>query len=427
MLLEPSSSSAACQTRGPAPAAGDHVCMTAADKSATPRPCRGTVAWSTSHVSSAAVHMPLGAALLQCQTGMCCAVRFLVADGSLERVTAHMRRKDLQSLRATCRALRHDAAVLGRLDNPRAHGLHWFEAAIHLPFLLQLPNLSRLCIYDADSLFRVHELSRLSRLQELLIYSSGMIDVTPLEQLTSLRSLELAGDRVACLGALSRLSQLPRLNLDAETAGPGLEKLVSLRQLQLWHLNHTAEAVALPALSQVELGEAGQPTLAEGEAFQNLQQMHALRALVTHGGPILTRGALQLTQLTALRLELDEEEDRVDLTALTGLKLLDASYYYSNSAQPTSTVTAPSVTCIRLRLQGEVSTAVQLPKCTYCGSLSHLQLEVDFLDVIITTDGLPAQHVSIAARLLHSRLFPQWGATRRFQVQECEGLPQFPS
>lgn len=344
----------------------------------------------------------------------------LVQDGSLQHVTSHLCGRDLQSLRTTCRALRHSDAILSTATKLSAEGLDWFNAAIDLPYLRSLPNLSTLSVCFADSLFLLHHLSGL-HVRSLGVFDpANGIDLAPLAMLGSLCALELHSE--APFYCLMQLTQLTRVAFCAGSAAPGLDRLPLLRELRACTLKQIAEARVLQQLSHLEIACSSNLDAAQLDAaFGHMRHMPALRTLITHDGSIMP-AALQLTQLRTLYLDLDQQDDTfldlsVDLTALQVLGL--------GCEGSRSTIVAPSVTCIRLSIYRDGEGNAWLPTMTGCCQLRHIRLCVNEFPLTIDADELPPQHVRIAADVGQGKVFAEVGADKRFTLEMYDHLDHY--
>lgn len=331
-------------------------------------------------------------------------MRFLLQDGSLEHVTRQLSGRSLQALRTTCRDLRSHDAIPRQVETLHAQGLTWFEARVHVPFLQSLRNLSTLKLQYAESLHRLHTLSCLQLRHLELSDPDYEMDLTPLEELTSLISISLSSHlRVVNLGHLEALTQLSSLDLAAkyDPPGLGLGNLQSLRKVCVhsggdWVL---AEAAGLSQLSHVELAAPAALGFPEDqEALVSMRHMPALRTLVAHDGPLMPR-LLQLTQLCTLFLNLDDEpSDELNLSSMPGLKLLGLSCADAEAF----TIIAPSVTSIRLQMLANEG-HVYLPSMRLCCSLAYLQVIAAF-PLCLAAEQLPPQRLSIAAQVHDGKL-----------------------
>ena len=348
------------------------------------------------------------------QAELCCAVRFLLQDGSLEHVTRQLSGRDLQQLRTTCRDLRYSEAVLSQVETVHAMGLTWFEARVDVPYLQQLRSLSTLKLQYAESLHRLHVLSVLQLRHLQLSDPVHELDVTPLEGLISLCSLTVSSElTMRNLCHLSSLSRLSALNLASAYVAPGLCHLRSLRRLRIhcdgdWVL---ADAASLPQLSHVELASpAALGSSEDQEALQSMRQMPALRTLIAHDGPLMPR-LLQLTQISTLFLNLDHElSDELDLSSLAALSLLGLSCTDAEGR----IITAPSVTRIRLEMLGNEG-CVYLPCMRACRNMQYLQILAAF-PICLAAEELPPQPLSIAAQIEHGKLMYDHSVKQRCQL-----------
>ena len=140
-------------------------------------------------------------------------------------IITHLSPRDCQSLRSTCRLLRHHVAVVEGVSRV-------FEASQNQAGLQQLSGLQRLRLQSPASIFDLHQLSSLTGLTQVVIADASIVDLRPLSCVASLRELEL--NSVRHYGNLDSLQQLDSVWLEHTAAVPALLQLTALTRLYLW-------------------------------------------------------------------------------------------------------------------------------------------------------------------------------------------------
>ena len=241
----------------------------------------------------------------------------------LHHVAVHLQGSELQSLRTSCRALRHSAAILDCVAKVEAPDGHVPETELDLAFLEKLSSLRCLRFHSCPSLFWLYRLSCLQHLQAVQLDWMAIADLMPLCCVSRLRELLLAD--VQQYLNLGTLTQLSSLRLVYTPCTPQVFDLTSLTRLELNEVDTLAGITALQQLHTLELTHSATLELAPDRAaamLHDVRQLQGLRAL-TLGWPA-PPAVTSLTQLTALALA--RHQALLALTPLPSLRFLGLAH-----------------------------------------------------------------------------------------------------
>ena len=161
-------------------------------------------------------------------------------------------------------------------------------------------------------------IEHLSSLQWLSLNGTRVSDLTPIEHLSSLRSLSLAGTQVYDLTPLKHLSSLQSLSLEYTQVSDlaPLEGIRSLRSLWLigTHVSDLTPLSGRPSLQVLFLDETPVSDLAPLAGVPSLQVLSMYRAAVSDLAPLGGLSSLQVLFLSGTAVS--------DLTPLGGLSSL---------------------------------------------------------------------------------------------------------
>ena len=348
----------------------------------------------------------------------CCTVGLLdlVPAGILQRVAQQVSSQDHQALRSTCRLLRRSQSMLGWVTKAQGGSREAVNLARDVQLLLHCPRLKKVEVCKVSSIFGLH---LRWRIQGLKIHTGLPVCLMPLAGLSQLSALTLECASAQNLEHLVQLTKLKRLACQEPVSG--LEKLTCLQRLTLCIAFDAASLAALVRLTRVELLEHSMhsPSAIE-QAHAHLCQLPALRVLdAAYAMP-----QLRITQLTALHLELWEENcmEPFDASALRFLQRL--LLHTSTFERP---IIAPSVTALQLE-QAILQESLALPQMQACHGLQHLTLRMYLFNrLLIDSAQLPPQHVAItAAQGRHGTIFVEFEAlNQRFHLPRSAKLPNF--
>ena len=310
----------------------------------------------------------------------------LQLDDALHLVVQHLKSRDCESLRNTCKALRRHTAVLDGITGVAM-------ASHHLEALQQLRNLHRLrvCAPDTASIFHLHHLTILT---SLVIAGMPNIDLYSLSFIPSLRLLQLR--TVGQYGSLHSLQQLLELDLVDMTATPAVLQLSGLTKLSLSEGSQAASLGQLGQLVALSIlpwhgtddwtADASAGLAAVTEA--GLQALRELRCHLACLPPLYS-----LAGLTALDIGLGQAHLPValqDLRQLTGLVKLGLTGYLG---QPD--LQSDSVTALHLTIPDyDECDDLGFPCLAGCSRLQHVMLFRQ-TDVTISFEQLPPGPMTI--------------------------------
>ena len=234
---------------------------------------------------------------------------------AVEHVLAHLAKADVQALRLTARVFRSHPAVLALCF---AASIPPQQHQAGLCFLQQLPKLQKLDLQTARSLFGVHQLSQLHRLeitgcqQVLDFYGMG-------QTMPQLRELSVTKCPAASLGNLSALSQLTKLEINQPGFHSHVAALTALKLLRIWPTPGVLDANISSCASLTGLTSLVD-NACSGAHWHKLPQLVYLE-INTPMGPQELAAIPGLTQLRGLALTLEEAVHLTALTPLTALNL----------------------------------------------------------------------------------------------------------
>ena len=346
-------------------------------------------------------------------TAALCAVLDL-AD-AFHHIATHLSSRDCQSLRETCKLLRHHTAVVEGVTTIN-------EASRYQDGLRHLPALRDLRLHKPSSIFHLHRLSSL-RLSWVTIDQTPVLDLTPLSFVTSLRGLVLKS--VQSHTGLGSLNSLSTLLLNRTAATPevlqlhGLTRLTLCEGSQIGRLSELSQLVALNIRSSG--GGEWSPAATAALAAAIPAGLPALRDLSCSQRRLPPLHSLaQLTALNIHCLGAQLSGDWQDLRPLTGLVKLGLDSHRGQSQLQSESVTA-------LLLAGGSTNGMSFPDLTGCGRLQHIMLKFnppnDSDKFLICAEQLPPTARTFwLVNGMGSRLFLSMQSAAVLRVQHMRDL-----
>ena len=312
-----------------------------------------------------------------------------VLDLPVEHIVQHLSAKDCQTLRSTCKLLRHHAAVVAGVSAVK-------QATTHLAALRKLTGLCRLSVYRPLSLFDLHHLYSLTKLTSVEVSMVPVVDLQPLSFISSLRRLELC--YVHHYASLCSLQQLNALNLDHTSAMPAVLQLSALTCLALCEGSLAGSLSRLDQLAALSIADREghwRAQWTDGEIATFVAAVAGLPALTSLTCAFgLLPPPFGLVQLTALQICCDGDElpeSMHDLRQLTGLVKLGITNYVEQPVLLSDSVTTLYLESVDYDLGPDT---IRVPYLAGCSRLEHIML-IHETEITIRVKELPPRALTL--------------------------------